>query len=254
MPKTMIDWCPDPKELYRLTVFVQNDIDPPEGTATAAYLFGHTKFYESPILSVGASLIKSGKTERLYLCKLAPGYPYNGTADDPTYPDFERWQEKLNMLLIPREDIHPIVSPIPKLSDEKFPISNTATEAYLLIKLAKNSGWKSVYVVTHPIHVLRAFTCAVSFAIRYYPELRIYAKSGYPINSWVQSTIANQGVVSGTRLDGAMDGEYERLNTRWDNEYDHVMAKEMLEYVRRRDSIVCTHPNCPAPHDARHYH
>ncbi len=249
MPKTTIEWCKNPKDLFRLTNFVQNDIDPPNGYASAAELLGHTKFFEHPILNAGASLFRKRRAGILCLCELAHGYPHNGPVDDPIYPDFGIWKKKLRVMGVFEENIFPIRSPYPKPGDEKFPISNTATETHLFVRLAKQMGWKAVYVVAHPIHILRAFTCAVSFAIRDYPELKIYAKAGYPAQSWGQAVLANQGIVTGTRLDGAMDAEYERLNTHWGNEYDHVMAEEVLEYVRRRDPISCNRENCSTPHN-----
>lgn len=229
-------WCKNPADLYRLCVFIQNDINPPEGYADAAYLFGHTKYFEKPILEKAARLYPK-RTKRFYICKLAPGYPYNGTPGNPIYRDFEAWRDELIMRLVPRECIHPIVSPYPTQPEEKFPVSHTGTEAERFIKLAQENKWKSVYVVAHPIHILRAFTLTVTFAIRA-GNIKVYAKTGRHNRPWSEKVVANQGIVEGTYFRAANDGEWERLNKVYNNKYDPISAEELINYIEWRDTLV----------------
>lgn len=246
-------WCDNPADLLRISTFVQNDIDPPEGRADAAYLFGHTKYFQAPILNAGATLIKKRMAGELFVCKLAPGYPHNGPEEDPTYRDFEAWRRQLNSCGVPQGLIHPIESPRLASRDEKFPVSHTGTEAERFVALAVERKLKSVYVVTHPIHILRAFTLTVGFVLRNYPELKVYAKAGFPPQPWIQQTISNQGIVTGTRLQ-VTDGEWDRLNKVYGNKYDPVPASEVLEYVKNPDPLFCEQPNCPFPYFLDHIH
>ncbi|MBI2048867.1 MAG: hypothetical protein HY434_00755 [Candidatus Liptonbacteria bacterium] len=227
-------WCDNLVDLFRLATLVQNDILPEE-EADAAYLFGHTKQCEEPILETGAALFKSRVVRGLYVCRLAAGYPYNGPKDNPTYRDFYAWQRELMALGVPSDDIYPIDSPLQTSPEEKFPVSHTGTEAERLVLLARDCGWASIFVVSHPMHLLRAFTQTVGFVLKEYPALSVYART-IPPNSWHAHATLNQGVASGAPFMEGIDQEWKRLNAVYGNKYDPIPASRVIEYINWREA------------------
>ena len=220
-------WCDDPADLFRLATFVQHDIEPKR--ANAAYLFGHVPECEGLILATGADLWKNDRVGRLFVCKLAQGYPY-----DTPYRDFEAWRIDL-MRLGTYDVVFPIESPSPASPEEKFPFSHTGSEAEGLVLLAKERRWEKVIVVGHPMHMLRAFTQTVGFVMKEYPSLRVYAKTAAP-KSWHEHATLNQGVVNGTPFREGIDAEWKRLNAVYGNKYDPIPAKQVIEYINWRES------------------
>lgn len=226
-------WCDSFVDLFRLATLVQNDVEPKE-IANGVYLFGHTKQCEEPILQTGAKLTRERKAQWLLACKLAPGYPHNGPADNPTYRDFDAWREELDHLEVPLIFVRSIESPRPSSPDEKFPVSHTGTEAERLVLFAKERRWKSIFVVSHPMHMLRAFTQTVGFVLKEYPTLRVYAKTAAP-KSWHAHATLNQGVASGAPFTRGIDQEWERLNAVYGNKYDPIPAVQVIEYINWRE-------------------
>lgn len=227
-------WCENPADLFRLATFVQTDPGH-EKEADAAYLFGHARVCETPILDAGADLHRECKVRLVAICKLAPGYPHNGTPDNPTYRDAPAWENELVDRGVNRKDIRMIESPRPAAGEEKFPVSHTGTEAERLVTLAKVSGWEAVFVVAHPMHMLRAFTQTVGFVLKEYPTLRVYAKTAAP-KSWHAVALLNQGLTSGSPFMDGIDAEWKRLNAVYGNKYDPVPAAQVIEYINWRES------------------
>lgn len=227
-------WCDNLVDLFRLATLVQTDVVPRK-MANAAYLFGHTKQCERPILETGAMLFKSDMAENLYVCMLAAGYPHNGPKDNPTYRDFYAWQRELMALGVPLLCIYPIGSPRPTSPEEKFPVSHTGTEAERLVLLARDRGWQSIFVVSHPMHLLRAFTQTVGFVLKEYPTLRVYARTAPP-QSWHAHATLNQGVTSGMPFIEGIDQEWKRLNAVYGNKYDPIPAAQVIKYINWREA------------------
>lgn len=228
-------WCKKQEDLFRLATFVQTDIDPPDGPADAAYLFGHTKFFAKPILNAGATLCRSGKVAEIYILDLVPGYPIPNNDPGNFYQGFKVWRKRLVLRGVRGCQIHPVKSPRPEKPGDTIPVSHTGTEAFGFVALAKESGWKTVYAIAHPIHMLRAFTLMVTAAMRLGANLKIYAKAGHPAQPWYEQVVSSQGVVRGTRLE-VMDAEWGRLNSVYGNKYDPLSAPEITEYIKRRCS------------------
>lgn len=228
-------WCENPLDLFRLATVVQNDSDTNHGDfADAAYLFGHTRDMEKSILGAAAELYEHFKVGLLYICELAPGYVYNGSPENPFYADFDGWSKTLSEMGVAKSKIFPITSPLAIPPETKPPISHTGTEAEAFVDLAKNLGFTKVYVVAHPVHILRAFTNTVTFVTRKYPSLRVFAKTGYSCQAWNSECLLNQGVVRGSLIDKAFEAEFERLN-KWYAKGDLISCEEVLDYIRQRD-------------------
>ncbi len=221
-------WCKNQVNLFRLATFVQNDIDPPGKKAHPAYLFGHTKDFEEPILNTGAQLFLNEKARMLYVGKIRNGYFHVSPAHQH---DINTWPEKLITRKVPRERISTILSP----EGDPPPKSHTGTEAMAFVLLAQENGWDTAYIVAHPIHALRAFANTIAFTVRWRFELKIHVKTGQPPQHWFDPVISNQCTVKGTQFDEAMDAEYERINKFYGNQYDVAPAETVLKYIRWRD-------------------
>ena len=224
MSDTTISY-PDPFEVFRLSTFVLSDYNP-RGTADAAYLFGHTPDNEVATLSAAKALYDQGSVQTLLITGggpyIAPNIPDSHTVAYNGGPAWRAWLVENgvrdnNILYIPRPEL-----------------SHTATEAYFLARFAKEEGWRTLYLVTAPTHMLRAFANMVAAINRVYPELRVYCRPGHPM-PWHTNCKSSQGDVEGTRFDTTLPSEWARLNKLWGNEYDIADAQEVRHYIERRD-------------------
>lgn len=121
-----------------------------------------------------------------------------------------------------------------QIIDSKLPGDslNTYTEAVALINLIKDMGIKSLGVIAPDFHLVRAFTTIVSFAVKSYPGLKIYARRGKPL-PWKDSVRHSQGTLVGTRL-SLLLGEWTRMGL-YSEKGDLLSADEILEYMDKRD-------------------
>jgi hypothetical protein len=228
-------WC-DQKSLLCLATLVQNDVAPRGGTADAAYAFANTRHVEQNILDGMGDLYAQGRSSRVILQDLAVGYPYYEKNPIDRYSGFEAWRDYLAVLRhIDPAVIQPLSSPSPK-PGEMFPRAHTGSEAEGIVLLARERGWRSIYVVSHPIHQLRCFALAVTMAESLYPDLKIYSWPGRQIKRWNEKAPRGQDVAADDSQFDFLGGELERLNKSYGNHWDPLPAQDIIEYVRRRDS------------------
>jgi hypothetical protein len=221
--------------MFYLATLVQADHNPPPGiVADAAYVFGNTADLERPILRGAAALYNEEEIRRFELCKLAPGYPHNEENPRARYSDFDVWKRWLRDLGVGCV-IRSIPSPSPANPGEKFPLSHTGSEAEEFLKLAKVEGWKCVYVVSHPIHILRAFAITVAVAKRMGYDLDIYARAGRMTEDWTDGTARAHNAGENETYFDAMHEEFIRINKVYNNKWDLIPAKELVEYIITRD-------------------
>lgn len=234
-------WCSDPLDLFRLATIVQND-RLPKDRPDAIYLFGHTPDTEEGILLAGRRLYQFFSDKESLPVYILGGPPYRppGAAPDSpiAYSGFVKWRDWLvESASIPGECIRAIQRP---------PLAHTGTEAEALIKLALEHQWKRLIVVGAHMHMLRAFTNTVTFAVRSHPKIDVYACAGRPPAHWQERVLSSQGDVHGSILQVGFQAEWERLN-RWHNKIDPetglrdlLSAREILDYISRREEKTIT--------------
>ncbi len=111
---------------------------------------------------------------------------------------------------------------------------NTRSESQALIRGAKVSGWKHIYITAPPFHQLRAFITAVSVALKEYPGLAIYNRVGKTMD-WGEEIRHSQGESVGTRI-GHIQKELKRID--YYHERGHLAPlDEVLKYLEKRDKI-----------------
>jgi hypothetical protein len=195
-------------------------------SADAAYLYGNTPDNEGPVLKAGLDLYENRPVSALYLCGVAE---YRAKPDSPiAYAGAPAWRTWLREQDVRDEDIRDIEGP------PKGVVSHTGTEAQRLILLAKKEGWENLFIVAPPFHMPRCLINTVSMAIRHEASVRIYCVPGRP-DPWHESAVHSQGLTSGKRID-LIDGEWQRINTWYDNDLDLEPADKILKYLAWRDS------------------
>ena len=190
--------------------------------APVANVHGNTPQNELSPIRGAAQLYRVGRVTDLYLCG---GEEYRATPQSPiAYSGYSSWRDQLMDRGVLSRNIHAIDRPHP---------SHTGTEAQHFVRLAQERGWRKAFVIAPPLQILRAFVNNVTFVIRFDVHLKVYAHPGPP-QPWHEQALHSQGGQTLTRLDSVI-GEWERLNTWYDNEYDLVAAQKVLEYLAWRD-------------------
>lgn len=225
----MLSWF-DPVQVFRLATFVQADVDPPAGCVDGVYLCGSTPDNEGSILAQGLELYDCDKVGTILIGEGGQGgtpyFPPNAAADAPmAYSGSKAWREHLTARGVYPQDI--CEHPCPWLS-------HTGTDAQAFIQHARDKGWQTAYVVAWPVHLPRVFVLCVTWLLRKYPELKLYAKAGTPL-PWLEKVAASQGDVWGNRLEGLMQAEFDRLTRVYGNEHDPVSPEKFFAYIRWRD-------------------
>lgn len=204
-------------ELVELMMRIYSDIEAP-GTADAAYLFSQTEYNEKSVLDTAAALFKSGKVKTVAIGeggRLITGKIFKT-------PD---WREKLIKLGVPKERI--------KIIQITSELAHTHTEALAFVSYARQNGWKTMYVIASALHQLRAFMSTISIVLHAYPELKIFNIVGIPL-PWTQEIVHSQYIEKGKRSE-LVKNEWERI-LRYYGKGDLVSAREVLDYLNRRDS------------------
>ena len=127
------------------------------------YLFSETDDNRSSVFRKVRNLLWAGRTQDVAI-------PDNSA--NPGYSGFWEWDKILQM-----EDGIPngvSISPVTVLGN-----LNTFSEAQAFVRYARDHMFIDVCIVAPPFHMPRAFMSAISVAVREYPELAIYNKSGY---------------------------------------------------------------------------
>ena len=155
----------------------------PSGTFAPIYLFTETPDNQGSVLKRGARLFHAGKASRLLLIDNLGG-------SKPGYPGAPPWLEQLHELKIPGERIF--------LIPFKEPVLHTLSEAFAMVRFAKERGWAKIIIVFPPFHGTRCFLSAVTGVLHLYPELRVYCQVGLT-EPWHEPAVHSQNVVGGLR-------------------------------------------------------
>ncbi|KKS46481.1 hypothetical protein A2567_01925 [Candidatus Azambacteria bacterium RIFOXYD1_FULL_42_11] len=201
----------DTKTAYNLAVRVLCDTESLV-KPRIAYLFGETEFNQKSVLDGAYELYR--KLNSAIFISMMGGDPIVG------YPGFNKWELELRSRGIARSNIFS-VEPLPK--------PNSFTEAQGIVRLAKNKGWPSLYIIAPPFHQARFFISAVTVALSEYPELKIYNKVGVTLD-WNEWGVHSQGVLTGARKD-FIDSEWDRI----EKYINLVSPEEALRYLENRD-------------------
>ena len=212
-------WCDSQLEMMKLVLAVMADTTPQE--VDCAYLYGNTPDNELSPLMKGVELWKSGGVPRILLCGGGIYAPHGVNA----YNGGDAWEDYLVKNGVERNAIRQI--PRPELS-------HTDTEARNLVFCCKSRGWKRVIVTCVTHQQVRGFVNTITYAVRYYPELKVYSVPGKPL-PWQDESLYSQGNIQGSRISDGVAAEYERLE-RWHAKDDLLSCAEVLDYLKQRDS------------------
>lgn len=202
-------------ELDELVTRVFCDTAPKE-KVDAVYLYGQTPDNETSVLKAGVFLYGLGPAKMIAI---------SASGAVAGYPGFDGWKRKLIGMGVPDGDILGV-----PLSDD-FPPS-THAEARGVVKCAEERGWKSIYVVAPPLHLLRAFVTTVSEALKQRSPLLVYSFPGIA-QSWEEHVIHSQGIQEGTRAE-LLSEELKKIEDYY-KKGDLASAEEVLQYLDRRD-------------------
>lgn len=228
MEKENRSFCEDAGVLFEALLRVLQDTAPPEATADAGYLFGETVDNDEEPLKTLYGLWKNGKVKYMAV--------HDHGIDDPTITSvvvgFSRWRARLLEMGVGGQDSEAIVS-VPSGTD-KFPHSTDA-ECLGLVRIAAKRGWKSVYLVSPPLHQFRAFVSTVSAILRAYSDLRVY-NCPVVVPSWQEVVAHSQTAPRAARKD-QIAGELAKVR-KYCAKGDLATANEVLYYLDRRDAAV----------------
>ncbi len=186
-------------EVIELTMRVLCDVRA-STCADVAYLFSETDDNAPSIFATGARLMKEAVTSRIAILG-RESLPGQGSL--PCYAGHVAWQEELI-----KRGIEPFV--ILEIQPPLEVLAHTQTEAIALVQHAKDAGWKAIYIVASPFHLLRAMVDTITIVLRNCPNLKVYAVVG-TTQSWVEEALHSQGVVRGRRYE-LIGGELDRID------------------------------------------
>lgn len=155
--------------------------------------------------------------KRIAICGAKKGYGY---------PGFGNWKKKLVKLGIPERKIVGV-----QISSD-FPPS-THAEAWGIVRYAKKSKWRTLYIVAPPLHQLRAFVTTVTALIREKARVLAYNFVGMS-QRWEEHIIHSQGIQKGTRSE-LLTEEFEKME-RYYKKGDLISGEEVLKYLDKRDA------------------
>lgn len=222
-----MSWCDDPVDLFKLTVMVIADTEPPTSRADAAYIHAEVKENELLCLETAAELYHQEKVGVICLSHPFNGEPHVSPLAPPGsigYTGSKRWNGQLLKMGVRAQDICLVEQP---------DLMHTITEATGFIDTAKMNGWFTGYTVAPPFHQVRCLTSIVTRVLRTHPVFKVFAKPA-KAQPWHDDCLYSQGITTVTR-EQSLEGELERLN-RWYAQGNLVSCKEVLEYLRQRDS------------------
>lgn len=117
---------------------------------------------------------------------------------------------------------------------DKFPPSTDA-EAWGMVPLIKENGWKRLVVTVPPLHAIRAFVSLVSACLKNgLDDVGIWsAPSAAP--PWNESVFHSGSMPSATRV-SHIAGELAKIFA-YCAKGDHPPAQKVLEYLNHRDTV-----------------
>lgn len=215
----MEKFCPDGKNWFSLLTRIICDTEPATGgPVDVAYMFGQTAQNQGSALKALASLWFGKKVKQIAISSM-------GAIKD-CHPGYPSWKKELMAAGVPESEFC-AVDPAPDLPP------CTDSEARGLVALAKESGWKSIFVVSPPLHIVRAFISTVSAVRKAGADMLVYSKPGAADN-WQETVVHSQCVAKGPRKD-LLSGELERI-LRYHDQGNLMSAEEVLAYLDWRDA------------------
>lgn len=188
----------------------------PHDCHDAVCLFGQAPDNEQSVLQRAAELYHRGRASRVLFS--TGGESVTGEPWRPNY------LKQLIHLGVPEGAIVPVT-----IADK---LAHTHTEALDFVNYAKQLGMKTVWATAQPLHQFRAMLNFISIVLKDMPELKAYSMPGAPL-PWTQSVVHSQNIERGIRYD-LVASEWDRIE-RYHAKGDLVSAKEMLDYLIKRD-------------------
>lgn len=219
-----------PELLFALTVATANDTKPEE--VIPAYLVANEESVAKLIIRAGVNLY-IGYANILYIDTLPDGYLDHYPT---TWRGFEEWRSMLVENGINGRDIYPMVNPPADVPGSKPPVIHTASQADEIVKIAEQQNWPAFYLVTHPIQMLRAFACVVTFLARKQSQIKVFCHTHRPLSGWCEEIVLNQGLRTGMILDDGTGEELKRIKKIYGNRLDIAPAETVFSYMKWRDS------------------
>lgn len=176
------------------------------------YLFGVTSDNENSTFISARKLLDKGLTERVLIDNMPPQNGFSG---------FSEWSKKLSELY----GIHP-----QGLDIDTSKGYNTLTEAESLVRYSSKENLNSLYLITPPFHLLRAFMTTSSVAIREDPGVNFFAYGGAE-QDWNQVMEYHLWVTS-RRID-SIKSEIERIK-KYQAKGDIESTKKIMDYIVHR--------------------
>lgn len=208
---------PGQMDLFELTVRILCDTRPP-GAADGVFLCCQTRDNQDSALDEAVELLRGGFVPRLLMLDSKP---------KSGYPGYRSWREALLERGVDAEAIEGV-----PLDD--VPMLNTLVESEATVAFAKARGYRTLYVVSAPFHLPRAFMTLATVALRRYPELRIHARPGRTL-PWGEQAVHSQGSLSDARS-GLIRSEGERIH-KYHEKGDLGSPEDILAYLDRRDDV-----------------
>ncbi len=190
----------------------------PESPTDGAYLFAQTEDNQESVFTAAEDLLQQGITEKI--C-------FIDTPAMSGYPGYKEWEEMLTSRGVDKSKLE-TVAPIPADTT----ILHTGIEAASMVHFAKQQGYTSMLVTAPPFHQPRAFMAAVTAALSFYPELKLFNYLGIAL-PWQQEVTHSQGKVQDTRA-GLIEGELKRIQ-KYRQQGELVSVEEVIAYLNKRD-------------------
>lgn len=102
---------------------------------------------------------------------------------EPGYPGADEWTKRLLALGVPEKQI--------QLIPFREPLLHTLSEAFAMVRFAKERKWKQVVIVAPPFHLLRCFLSAVTAVQHEDTDLRVYCHAGVT-QPWREHVVHSQ--------------------------------------------------------------
>ncbi len=125
-----------------------------------------------------------------------------------------------------------ISHPLEIMPFDGLPSINTLVESRKMIRCVRDLGIQRLLVVAPPFQQLRAFMTAVTVALEWYPELKLYSSPGMAL-PWMDTVVHSQGTLQAPRRQ-LIKEELVRIET-YQKKGDLARFKTVLNYIDERD-------------------
>lgn len=168
------------------------------------------------------SILQRGAADKQYCGHLLI---LGATGQDNGYDGPDTWRQELQDLQV---DPKNIVEVPWTLGEQNH---NTLTEAVVIVRHAKQQGYKVLTTTSWSAHQPRAFASMITAAIRECPELKVYSAPGSPL-PWFEEVIHSQGKQRGTRI-ALLEEEIKKLQ-KYEANGSIAPLAEIVEYMKNR--------------------